>query len=1340
MHQSAQTINRRRKSFLLIGLMLTALIIWTPSSSAADGDGDGFDDSIDDCPFAAGYSTTGLQGCPDTDLDGIPDSDEGTLSDFTNAGREFDNIYSSQFDELSGGVSEYTSSSRSSMCRAMAVAPNGMVVFGSDDGNHVYLAGESGNIIHSLFTIRSNPRAIDFSPNGTLLAVAGYGADGNEAVVDVYEMDWNTLSATHVVNLSANHDDDMFGLIFGPDGDRLYIGGKDENVTTYHTSNWSISYVIPSPDDVYAIRTSPDGRLLAFTHGEQLSVYWSENATKLYTMHNNSEYTLGLDWSPDGNWIVTGSNDDKVRIHHAGNGTLEATLDYNSGVNAIAFNRAGTHFVIATNDNDPTWIVRTSDWTVEAEFGDFPGGSGNSASGRRGARSVAWSADETMIYFGARYYAGFYTYYSEDAFMWLGGDVTGQLMETRFREYSDTNSNLLPNHYNSTVTQVTQFQCSSSIAKLLVGASSSTAAESLTTRASNYSVSGMRTCTQSGVNLIEIPVARMPATIMVNPNTPTHQCMTTTGGLSMGQIRWIVSGASQSDLQTTNEQHPGVNWNSIVPNDDANGVVEWRDLHNSCPDEPIHLIHRWENRSVTQMIATSLLCGHCSYSESWFQADAERLRLIEGTRGEIINGAANNDDVFGITELVSGLAATNVYHVPIYDNWTHGAADASAASNTLIHPSLANSTNGIWPFQDDYRLVIREDQLVEIRPFLEWMLSEEGQENFDEIGFVRLDNYSRVLSGDRIGINMRNILPDDDGDGIWNGDDNCPGTLPVDYSTIDQFGCANIQRDTDGDGFDDSIDDCLTEYGLSAQPTIGCPDSDSDGWADTSDDYPSDGSQWVDSDGDGYGDNVTGTDGDACPNESGTSTLDSYGCPDLDGDGWSDLADDFINDPTQWVDLDGDGVGDNYSWAEIVEGVRQGENGDAFPGEFTQHKDRDGDGFGDNPSGYNPDSCPSEFGTSTMNENYGCPDSDGDGWADLEDVFPDNPTQHFDSDGDGYGDSQSGTNPDICPLTPSDERLQVNELGCAPSELDTDSDGVFDNIDLCNSTDASEAANVNLEGCAPNEIDSDGDGIMDSFDAYPTDPTQAVDSDGDGFPDNSSGTNGDTCPMEFGNSTEDRRGCSDSDGDGWSDPDASWSVSDGADILRDNPTQWADSDGDGYYDNYGIGFWANDAMRNQSWPGQYVPNAKDSDRCPLDSYTYQNLQNPGCPLDVFPEGGDTTTDGDSFDEKPSSDGGMGIDTIIFIGLAVIFVIAIGGGAMVLLKSKKSTKKRETKKQQKKTSEDVDPTNIEGDDNEVNLEDDPNYKVDEQGCEWWIDDDGAWWYRTPEMDDWTEYQS
>ena len=128
---------------------------------------------------------------------------------------------------------------------------------------------------------------------------------------------------------------------------------------------------------------------------------------------------VGIRLEPDGRWIITGGNDNRFRVYHAENGTMVSEVNQGSDVYSIAFNEAGT-FTFGHKQRVGTSIYSTADWSNEFDFGDFPGGSGNGASGRRGARDVAWSADER----------------GRNDTIHLA-DVTGQLMESRFAEYGD---------------------------------------------------------------------------------------------------------------------------------------------------------------------------------------------------------------------------------------------------------------------------------------------------------------------------------------------------------------------------------------------------------------------------------------------------------------------------------------------------------------------------------------------------------------------------------------------------------------------------------------------------------------------------------------------------------------------------------------------------------------------------------------------------------------------------------------------------------------------------------------------------------------------------------------
>ena len=121
-----------------------------------------------------------------------------------------------------------------------------------------------------------------------------------------------------------------------------------------------------------------------------------------------------------------------------------------------------------------------------------------------------------------------------------------------------------------------------------------------------------------------------------------------------------------------------------------------------------------------------------------------------------------------------------------------------------------------------------------------------------------------------------------------------------------------------------------------------------------------------------------------------------------------------------------------------------------------------------------------------------------------------------DTDGDGVNDDV-----DQCPGTPAG--TAVDSSGC-PLPQDDDRDGVNNDIDKCPGTAA--GAKVDASGC---ELDADGDGVGDSRDQCPNTPAGArvdekgceLDSDGDGVADSA-----DKCPDTPKGDRVDAVGCS----------------------------------------------------------------------------------------------------------------------------------------------------------------------------------------------------------------------
>ena len=161
----------------------------------------------------------------------------------------------------------------------------------------------------------------------------------------------------------------------------------------------------------------------------------------------------------------------------------------------------------------------------------------------------------------------------------------------------------------------------------------------------------------------------------------------------------------------------------------------------------------------------------------------------------------------------------------------------------------------------------------------------DGVDNNATTFWDKKDRYLNFSAGLRANLGK---AKDEDGDGVSDKKDKCPGT-PAGVK-VDATGCP---LDRDGDGVADYQDKCPDQKGLAALQ--GCPDADSDGVADADDKCPNtpagtrvDASGCpLDSDGDGVSDNL-----DKCPSTPAGVKVDATGCPlDSDGDGVPDYQD-----------------------------------------------------------------------------------------------------------------------------------------------------------------------------------------------------------------------------------------------------------------------------------------------------------------------------------------------------------------------------------------------------------------------------------------------------------------
>lgn len=249
------------------------------------------------------------------------------------------------------------------------------------------------------------------------------------------------------------------------------------------------------------------------------------------------------------------------------------------------------------------------------------------------------------------------------------------------------------------------------------------------------------------------------------------------------------------------------------------------------------------------------------------------------------------------------------------------------------------------------------------------------------------------------------VPADSDGDGVLDGEDNCPFTPNPDQADVDADGIGDeCTGDVDGDGVRDVEDNCVEVsnpdqadengdgIGDACGETEVDEDADDDGILDVEDNCPFTANpDQADSDGDGVGDSCAGEGGGGggCVLPDGTVPPDSGStepgtCPvdDSDGDDGGGSS-----DPPDTGDLDADGVTDgqdNCTWRTNPEQI-----------------DADGDGTGD--------ACDFFAGSGWNEAQEGSApvglDRDIDGRTDAEDNCPAVPNRfQLDRDRDGIGD------------------------------------------------------------------------------------------------------------------------------------------------------------------------------------------------------------------------------------------------------------------------------------------------------------------------------------------------
>ena len=169
-------------------------------------------------------------------------------------------------------------------------------------------------------------------------------------------------AAGNLLNLFSQLDVNLSGYDFSSLAIwQVYLQGVHLHQVNFAGADFTKSVFTQTRGDILAVVFSPQGSLLATGIDRNIHLWQLANKQQIATLEGHSAWVMCLAFSPDGNLLASGSNDQTIRLWDVPTGQCLKTLrGHTSGVQSLAFSADGR--LLASGSNDHTirlWDVAT---------------------------------------------------------------------------------------------------------------------------------------------------------------------------------------------------------------------------------------------------------------------------------------------------------------------------------------------------------------------------------------------------------------------------------------------------------------------------------------------------------------------------------------------------------------------------------------------------------------------------------------------------------------------------------------------------------------------------------------------------------------------------------------------------------------------------------------------------------------------------------------------------------------------------------------------------------------------------------------------------------------------
>jgi len=230
----------------------------------------------------------------------------------------------------------------------------------------------------------------------------------------------------------------------------------------------------------------------------------------------------------------------------------------------------------------------------------------------------------------------------------------------------------------------------------------------------------------TSITVTQLVVAVDGLSVVMKRGSAAETCVTTLGGLSVGQLRWMFSAETSSELTAA-----GLDMSSITPNGDGDDAThKWSELDASCADSEIVLAYPDAASGTYEYFFETVLDEAEQGFRTGTQSSDDNVLVNTITGDEAAIG------YFGYAYYAENQATLSA--AAIADNMTHGVADAPEEA---IAPNANTVRDGSYsPLSRPLFMNVNNDNWGVVSSFLHWAFSGDGTAVISEVGYVPLDD------------------------------------------------------------------------------------------------------------------------------------------------------------------------------------------------------------------------------------------------------------------------------------------------------------------------------------------------------------------------------------------------------------------------------------------------------------------------------------------------------------------------------------------------------------------------------------------------------------------------